>query len=64
MNNISVLVVVDMQKDFVDGALGTPEAQAIVPNVAEKVKKYANMDNTIIVYTRDTHDVEYLNTME
>lgn len=36
---MKVLVVVDMQKDFVDGALGSSEAQAIVPNVAAKVKE-------------------------
>ena len=55
-----VLVVVDMQKDFVDGALGTPEAQAIVGNVCEKVSKF---DGDILV-TLDTHQENYLETQE
>ncbi|MBQ1183164.1 MAG: isochorismatase family protein, partial [Clostridia bacterium] len=46
-----ILLVVDMQKDFVDGALGTAEAQAIVPKVCEKISKF---DGEIIV-TLDTH---------
>ena len=61
---MKVLVVVDMQKDFVDGALGSPEAQAIVPNVAEKVKQYAKMEDGLIVYTRDTHFADYVDTRE
>ena len=35
-----ILIVVDMQKDFVDGALGTPEAEKIVPRVVEKIKNF------------------------
>lgn len=61
---MKVLVVIDMQKDFVDGALGTPEAQAIVPNVAAKVKQYAGMEDAVILYTRDTHFENYMETME
>ena len=61
---MKVLVVIDMQKDFVDGALGTPEAQAIVPNVAAKVKQYAEMKDTVILYTRDTHLENYMETLE
>ena len=61
---MKVLVVVDMQKDFVDGALGSPEAQAIVPNVAEKVKQYSEMENGLVVYTRDTHFANYMETRE
>ena len=61
---MKVLVVVDMQKDFVDGALGSPEAQAIVPNVATKVKEYAEMENGLVVYTRDTHFANYMDTRE
>ena len=60
---MKVLIVVDMQRDFINEALGTPEAQAIVPNVAKKVEEYANNDD-IIVYTRDTHYSNYLDTME
>ena len=60
---MKILVVVDMQRDFINMALGTPEAQAIVPNVAKKVEEYANNDD-IIIYTRDTHYDDYLDTME
>ncbi|MBE7033696.1 MAG: cysteine hydrolase [Ruminococcaceae bacterium] len=55
-----ILVVVDMQKDFVDGALGTKEAQAIVDNV---VKKIEDFDGSIYV-TYDTHFEDYLETDE
>ena len=61
---MKVLVVIDMQKDFVDGALGSPEAQAIVPNVAAKVKDYAEMEDSLVVYTRDTHFADYADTRE
>ena len=56
----NILIVVDMQKDFVDGALGTPEAAAIVPAVAEKIRGW---DGDIIV-TYDTHPDSYLQTQE
>lgn len=61
---MKILVVVDMQKDFVDGALGSSEAQAIVPNVAAKVKEYAEMEGSLVVYTRDTHFADYADTRE
>lgn len=61
---MKVLVVVDMQKDFVDGALGSPEAQAIVPNVAAKVKEYTEMEDGLVVYTKDTHFADYMDTRE
>lgn len=54
------LVVVDMQKDFVDGSLGSKEAVAIVPKVAEKIE---NFQGEIIV-TYDTHFEDYLLTAE
>ena len=54
------LIVVDMQKDFVDGALGTPEAVAIVPTVCERIRSF---DGEIIV-TYDTHPDTYLDTAE
>lgn len=54
------LVVVDMQHDFVDGALGTPEAQAIVAGVAAKAQAF---DGTV-VFTKDTHYSDYLQTLE
>ena len=60
---MKVLVVVDMQKDFVNGSLGSPEAQAIVPNVKKKVEE-AVKNGDMIFYTRDTHFVDYLDTKE
>ena len=60
---MKVLIVVDMQKDFVDGSLGTPEAQAIVPLVAETIKQMAD-PNTVCIFTKDTHEHFYLNTLE
>lgn len=54
------LIVVDMQRDFVDGALGTAEAVAIVPRVAEKIRTF---DGEIFA-TLDTHDDSYMSTAE
>ena len=58
-----LLIVVDMQTDFVTGALGTKEAQAIVPVVAEKIKK-AKEEGTDVIFTLDTHEENYLDTQE
>ena len=58
-----LLIVVDMQNDFIDGSLGTKEAQAIVPNVKKKISEYMANDD-VIVFTRDTHDKNYLKTQE
>lgn len=55
-----VLVVVDMQNDFIDGALGTQEAQAIVDNVVKKINEFDGS----VAFTQDTHNEEYLNTQE
>lgn len=55
-----ILLVVDMQNDFIDGALGTKEAVAIVPNVLEKIK---NFEGTVL-FTRDTHFENYMDTQE
>lgn len=55
-----VLVVVDMQNDFIDGVLGSSEAQGIVNNVVDKIN---NFDGNIYV-TKDTHQGNYLNTQE
>ncbi len=60
---MKLLVVVDMQKDFIDGALGTPEAVAIVPNVQQKVEK-RRAEGWVVVFTRDTHTEDYLDTQE
>ena len=55
-----VLVVVDMQNDFIDGALGTKEAVAIVTKVEEKIRNF----NGTVLFTRDTHENWYLETQE
>ena len=55
-----ILVVVDMQKDFVDGALGTPEAGTIVPRVVERIRAFEGP----ILVTYDTHGETYLDTAE
>ena len=60
---MKVLVVVDMQNDFIDGALGTNEAQAIVDNVKAKIDEYANVHGQVI-FTRDTHGSNYMETQE
>lgn len=60
---MKVLVVVDMQNDFITGSLGTKEAQAIVPNVKQKVAE-AVKNGDLIIYTRDTHFDYYLESKE
>lgn len=60
---MKVLIVVDMQNDFIDGTLGTKEAQAIVPNVVKKIEEY-NENKYPIIFTRDTHYRNYLFTQE
>jgi nicotinamidase-related amidase len=57
---MKVLIVVDMQRDFVDGSLGTPEAAAIVRGVAEKISGWEGD----ICVTQDTHGPDYLETRE
>lgn len=58
-----ILIVVDMQNDFITGALGTKEAQAIVPAVKAKIDEYVNQER-LVVFTRDTHGKDYLETQE
>ena len=55
-----ILVVVDMQNDFIDGTLGTKEAIAIVPKVEEKIRNFKGT----VLFTRDTHETWYLDTQE
>ena len=57
------LIVIDMQNDFITGSLGTKEAQAIVPNVKKKIEEYKARGDEII-FTRDTHPSNYLETNE
>ena len=60
---MKVLCVIDMQKDFIDGALGTPEAVAIVDKVADKIDSYIKSGDRVI-FTRDTHGENYMETAE
>ena len=55
-----ILIVVDMQKDFVDGALGTPEAVAIVPAVCDRIRSFTGD----VIVTYDTHPDHYMDTAE
>ena len=57
------LIVVDMQNDFITGSLGTREAQDIVQKVQNKIAEYQKRGDEII-FTRDTHQTDYLNTPE
>lgn len=56
-----LLIVVDMQNDFIDGALGTKEAEAIVEAVKEKIRSYPATD---VIATMDTHQENYMETQE
>ena len=60
---MKILVVVDMQNDFVSGALGTAEAKDIVPCVVGRVVDGINQGETVL-FTRDTHEENYLDTQE
>lgn len=57
---MKLLIVIDMQNDFVTGCLGTPEARAIVPKVKKKIEEWDGE----LLFTRDTHNEDYLNTPE
>lgn len=58
-----VLLVIDMQKDFIDGALGSADAQEIVPAVKERISAYVGAGHPII-FTKDTHFDNYMETNE
>ena len=66
---MKLLIVIDMQNDFVTGCLGTPEARAIVPKVKKKIEEWqkncwqGNYEN-MLIFTRDTHGDDYLSTPE
>ena len=57
---VDVLIVVDMQNDFINGSLGTKEAEKILPYVINLVKTFKGK----VFFTRDTHTKEYLTTQE
>lgn len=58
-----ILVVVDVQNDFVYGSLGSDEAVAAVPNIVKKVDEYRS-NGDLIIFTQDTHYNNYLDTQE
>lgn len=60
---MKVLLVVDAQNDFIDGVLGSAEAQAALPFIEEKVDK-ALKEGTFVLFTQDTHFEDYMNTQE
>ncbi len=57
---MEILVVVDMQNDFINGSLGSQKAQEIVPRVEEKIRTFQGR----VLATADTHEEDYLDTME
>lgn len=60
---MKILIVVDMQHDFIDGALGSPEARSIVDAVIYKIDKRIS-EGYKVIYTKDTHYTDYLETQE
>ena len=58
-----ILIAVDLQNDFINGALGTKEAEAIIPAVCKKINE-ARAENALIFATKDTHAPNYLETRE
>ena len=61
MNKTKILVLVDVQKDFIDGALRNEDAIKAVPSIVKKAEEFKG---DYIFVTRDTHDENYLNTPE
>lgn len=61
---MKVLVLVDLQNDFIDGALGSQAAKDIIPNVIKKIEEYPNKSDTLVLFTKDTHYDNYLETLE
>lgn len=62
MSAHNIIIVVDVQNDFVTGSLGTTEAQEMIPRLKSKLEK-SNIDN-VLIFTKDTHDNRYLNSTE
>ena len=60
---MKLLIVVDMQNDFIDGCLGSPEARSVVEPVREKILAYRAAGD-MVIFTRDTHGENYLQTQE
>ena len=59
-----VLCLIDLQKDFIDGSLGSPEAQEIIPRIVDKLNNIKDKSNTLVLFTKDTHYDNYLDTLE
>lgn len=59
-----IIVVVDMQNDFIDGSLGTAEAQEMLPRLKEKLKQVTDSGSAELIFTMDTHGENYLQTQE
>lgn len=63
MKNV-LLIVVDMQNDFINGALGSEQAKMIVPNVTQLMHRYQQQSNCELWLTKDTHNENYMDTSE
>ena len=61
---LEFMIVVDMQNDFVSGSLGSEMARASVPDVAEAVERFISEDRGRLIFTKDTHEENYLETSE
>lgn len=61
---MKVLVIVDMQNDFIIGALGSEEAKIAAQNLCKKIEEYENPQQTLVLLTKDTHYSNYLETLE
>ena len=60
---MKILVVIDMQNDFVRGSLSNPAAEAIVPKIKERIEA-ARENKEMVIFTQDTHMEDYLETEE
>ena len=60
---MKILVVIDMQNDFVTGSLANPEAEKIITPIKERIKA-ARENKEMVIFTQDTHDADYLETLE
>lgn len=61
---MKILIMIDMQNDFLTGVLGNQQTAAVVPAVCEKVKRYLAENKAPLIYTMDTHAENYLSTQE
>lgn len=61
---MKILIGIDLQGDFIDGTLGTQEAEKIVPRIVDKINNITDKTNTLLLFTKDTHYDNYLDTLE